>query len=234
MAPEQLLGKEVSVQSDLYAVGLILYELFTGQRAFKADTPLDELVSQRSSGTIAAPATIARTINAEVDQAILACLEPDPGKRPASAHAVSSMLQTVLLDASTTWRRIGQLVLATVGCSLIFGTVAAARSLHGWDNRLLLPVAGSIVFAIAYVRYQLQWLVDYKGHAVIFKVHPIWGERLYIDGVLVDRGRPGITITLRGTIESGRGAGERITSRSKAGLFTFSCRIVAESFSSGR
>jgi serine/threonine-protein kinase len=107
MAPEQLLGREVSVQSDLYALGLIMYELFTGQRAFKADTPLDELASLRSSGTIAAPATLARTINAEVNQAILTCLEPDPAKRPASAHAVSAMLQTVLLDASSTRARRG-------------------------------------------------------------------------------------------------------------------------------
>jgi hypothetical protein len=78
----------------------------------------------------------------------------------------------------------------------------------------------------------LKWKVNYKGHAVRFKVHPIWGERLYIDDKLVDRGRPGINITLRGTIESGQGAGERITSRSKAALFTVSCVIVAESFSS--
>jgi hypothetical protein len=74
-------------------------------------------------------------------------------------------------------------------------------------------------------------VVAYKGHRVLFKIHPIWGERLYIDGVLVDRGRPGVHITLRGTIETGEGAGERITARSRAGLFSVSCRLVAESFS---
>jgi hypothetical protein len=130
------------------------------------------------------------------------------------------MLQTVLLNASTTWRRLGQLGLAIAGTALIFGVVGAARALHGWHNDMLLPLAGGAVFAIAYARYQLEWQVNYKGHAVRFKVHPIWGERLYIDDALVDRGRPGINITLRGTIESGQGAGERITSRSKAGLFT--------------
>lgn len=96
---------------------------------------------------------------------------------------------------------------------------------------MLLSLVGGALFAIAYVRYNLEWQVPYKGHVVRFKVHPVWGERLYIDGDLVDRGRPGVNITLRGTIESGQGAGERITSRSKAGLFTVSCVIVAESFS---
>ena len=38
MAPEQLAGREVTVHSDLYALGLVLYELFTGRRPFEADT----------------------------------------------------------------------------------------------------------------------------------------------------------------------------------------------------
>jgi len=46
MAPEQLAGKEVSVKSDIYALGLVLYELFTGQRAFEARTP-EEIAKAR-------------------------------------------------------------------------------------------------------------------------------------------------------------------------------------------
>src|ERR1700687_4539180 len=47
MAPEQLAGKEVSMQSDIYARGLVMYEIFTGKRAFEADT-LAEMVRLRS------------------------------------------------------------------------------------------------------------------------------------------------------------------------------------------
>ncbi len=36
MAPEQLAGKEVTVQSDIYSLGLVLYEVFTGKRAFRS------------------------------------------------------------------------------------------------------------------------------------------------------------------------------------------------------
>jgi hypothetical protein len=57
------------------------------------------------------------------------------------------------------------------------------------------------------------------------------GERLYIDDVLVDRGRIGFAVTLRGTIESGAGAGERVTAEVKGTFLRVSCRIVAEAFS---
>jgi serine/threonine protein kinase len=46
-------------------------------------------------------------------------------------------------------------------------------------------------------------------------IHEIFGERLHIDDTLVDRGRVGFGVTMRGTIESGAGAGERITARSR-------------------
>ncbi len=59
MAPEQLLGREVTARSDIYALGLVLYELFTGRRAFTAAT-LNELVEQHQSGQMTPPHTIVR------------------------------------------------------------------------------------------------------------------------------------------------------------------------------
>src|SRR6516225_2636429 len=57
MAPEQLAGREVTVRSDIYALGLVLYEIFTGRRAFDAKT-LSDLIEQHQSGTLTAPTTI--------------------------------------------------------------------------------------------------------------------------------------------------------------------------------
>ena len=57
MAPEQLLGREVTPRSDIYALGLVLYELFTGRRAFTAAT-LNDLVEQHQSGHVTPPSTV--------------------------------------------------------------------------------------------------------------------------------------------------------------------------------
>ena len=92
MAPEQLAGKEVTTKSDIYALGLVLYEIFTGKRAFQAET-LGEIVRTRSEApSPASPASIVRDLDPGVERVILRCLESDPAMRPASALAVAAAL----------------------------------------------------------------------------------------------------------------------------------------------
>jgi len=79
MAPEQLAGKEVSVRSDLYALGLVFHEMFTGKQAFE---------SGAKGSTFAA----VKDIDVLVERVILRCLDADPHKRPASALAVAAAL----------------------------------------------------------------------------------------------------------------------------------------------
>ena len=91
MAPEQLAGKDVSTKSDIYSLGLILYEILTGKRAFEAST-LQELVRLRESGTITNPSTLVRDLDPLIERVILRCLEADPDKRPVSALQVAAAL----------------------------------------------------------------------------------------------------------------------------------------------
>ena len=91
MAPEQLAGKEVSSKSDIYALGLVMYEMFTGRRAFEADTLADLIRAREESRPVDISSTV-RDVDPAVERIILKCLDPDPGKRPAGALAVSAAL----------------------------------------------------------------------------------------------------------------------------------------------
>jgi len=91
MAPEQLAGREVTVRSDIYSLGLILYEILTGKRAFDAAT-LTELTKQRASGTITSPATLVRDLDPLIERVILRCLQSDSSLRPSSALQVTAAL----------------------------------------------------------------------------------------------------------------------------------------------
>jgi predicted Ser/Thr protein kinase len=91
MAPEQLAGKEVTEKSDIYSLGLVLYEIFTGKRAFSAEN-LTELVRSRSTGTISRPSSFVKDLDPLVERVILRCLEVEPANRPSSALAVAAAL----------------------------------------------------------------------------------------------------------------------------------------------
>lgn len=91
MAPEQLTGKEVTERSDIYALGLVLYELFTGKRVFEANSVHDMLKLHEQS-TPSTPSSHVKNIDPLVEKVILRCLEKDPKKRPASAIQVAAAL----------------------------------------------------------------------------------------------------------------------------------------------
>ncbi len=92
MAPEQLEGREVSRRSDIYSLGLVLYEVFTGKPAFSANS-LAELRHAHASGTRPASLTqLVGDLDPAVETVILRCLEADPARRPASAVAVAAAL----------------------------------------------------------------------------------------------------------------------------------------------
>jgi serine/threonine-protein kinase len=91
MAPEQIAGKEVSVKSDLYSLGLVLYELFTGKRAFTADS-MAELARLQQETTPTSPASHVDGFDPAVERVILRCRDKDPAERPASALAIAAAL----------------------------------------------------------------------------------------------------------------------------------------------
>ena len=81
MAPEQISGGAASVKTEVYALGLTLYELFTGRRPFDSGGPEPTSPSLHVDG-----------IDPAVERVILRCLSRDPKQRPASALAVAAAL----------------------------------------------------------------------------------------------------------------------------------------------
>ncbi|HJZ76964.1 MAG TPA: protein kinase [Vicinamibacterales bacterium] len=94
MAPEQRRGESPSVQSELYGLGLVLYELFTGRRARRDFESTD-------SGEGPSSSTALEALDPIVERIIRHCLERDPGLRPSSVGAVSTALARL---ASPPWR----------------------------------------------------------------------------------------------------------------------------------
>jgi serine/threonine protein kinase len=91
MAPEQVSGKPVDYRTDIYSLGLMLYEMFTGVPAFQADTPVAAALKQiREMPPL--PHEIDPTIPLPIERAILKCLEKEPAKRFQSVAELEKAL----------------------------------------------------------------------------------------------------------------------------------------------
>ncbi len=91
MAPEQLAGKGVTTKSDIFSLGLVMYEVLTGRRAYAAGT-LPELIKSREEGTITNPSALVKDLDPLIERVILRCVDKDPEKRPVSALQVAAAL----------------------------------------------------------------------------------------------------------------------------------------------
>lgn len=91
MSPEQLAGQEVTVRSDIYSLGIVLYELFTGKPPFQADT-VAEYQEMHTATVPSHPSVVLSALDPVVERAIMRCLEKKAVSRPPSALAVAAAL----------------------------------------------------------------------------------------------------------------------------------------------
>src|SRR5215469_2893943 len=87
MAPEQVEAKPVDHRADIYALGLILYEMATGEIPFRAESAM-QLMYQRVTEAPKDPRTISPDVPEYLAKIILKCLEKDPGKRYQSTREI--------------------------------------------------------------------------------------------------------------------------------------------------
>jgi serine/threonine protein kinase/formylglycine-generating enzyme required for sulfatase activity len=101
-SPEQIIGEKVDSRSDLYSVGLILYELLTGQRPFGGS--VNSLIYKH---TMVAPPPFAELnpnadVPAEVERVVMKCLAKSPADRPQSPRELSAMFNYAIASTKTT------------------------------------------------------------------------------------------------------------------------------------
>src|SRR6185503_18906820 len=103
MAPEQLAGGTLTPQSDVYALGLVLFELFTGERVHKENRLVGTTGTKGTTsktGTTGKTGTTAVPLDPAIARVIDRCLDPDPKKRPASALAAGETPSPQLVAAA--------------------------------------------------------------------------------------------------------------------------------------
>jgi hypothetical protein len=93
MAPEQVAGKPVDYRTDIYSLGLMLYEMFTGVPAFSADNSIAVALKQMREDP-PPPHEIEPNIPVGTERAILKCLEKDPARRFQSIADLESNLRS--------------------------------------------------------------------------------------------------------------------------------------------
>jgi hypothetical protein len=132
MAPEQVDGSEVAPASDIYALGIVLYELTTGKLPFVGDTPL-ATAAKRLRSAPRPPRELVPELEPAWNDDIMACLERDPGARPRSALEVARRL-----SAAAGRGRRRRRVAATILAGLAFAAVVV-----GWAIDRVPPTTAS-------------------------------------------------------------------------------------------
>jgi serine/threonine protein kinase len=91
MAPEQWQGAAVDARSDIYALGVVMYELLTGAPPL-ADVPLSERRARILARDVPSPASLRPELSEHIGGVVLRCLAPDPAARYASAALLARAL----------------------------------------------------------------------------------------------------------------------------------------------
>ena len=99
MAPEQAFGRPVDRRTDVYALGIVFWEMLTGRRLFKSTNDF-QLLDMVRDPTITPPSVIAGALPPGLDEVVMSAMAKDPDARPPTAEAFRQMLADAVPDAT--------------------------------------------------------------------------------------------------------------------------------------
>jgi serine/threonine protein kinase len=135
MAPEQVEGKEVDQRSDIYALGIVLYEMLTGRLPFAGDNPFTIGIKQKSE-IPEDPKNYNARIPEDLSRLILKCLEKKPDSRYQTAGELRSELNIMEQAVPTAERKLSERkpltskeITVTIGLKKLFWPILIAAAL---------------------------------------------------------------------------------------------------------
>ncbi|MET4096530.1 PASTA domain-containing protein [Arthrobacter sp. UYCu712] len=99
LSPELVLGKQADARSDIYSVGIMLYEMITGQQPFDGDVPI-QVAYQHVNSTVGAPSALVPGLAGELDELVQWCTANDPDQRPVDGNSLLSELRHIRTNLS--------------------------------------------------------------------------------------------------------------------------------------
>jgi serine/threonine protein kinase len=165
MSPEQARGKLVDKRADIWAFGVILYEVLTGERPFAGETVSDTLIE------VATKEPEWERIPAQARRLLRRCLEKDPRRRLRDIGDVWSWLEDAGPEEATTARKKAPRWRLPIALAAIAGLIAAAFAAGHYTRKL--PQASALRFSFA---------PPFKTHAINLAVSPD-GTRIAYSGI---------------------------------------------------
>ena len=99
LSPELVLGRQADARSDIYSVGIMLYEMITGRQPFDGEVPI-QIAYQHVNSAVGAPSELVPGLAAELDELVQWCTANDPDKRPVDGNTLLSELRHIRTNLS--------------------------------------------------------------------------------------------------------------------------------------